>query len=47
MKLSVEEGTRSWSEPGAKEVGRLYRYDKGSEEWDNSDLFKLRYRRRP
>jgi len=28
---------RSWYGPGTKEVWRLYRYDKGSENWDNSD----------
>ena len=28
---------RRWSGPSAKEVERLYRYDKGSENWDHSD----------
>ena len=38
---------RSWYEPNTKEVGRLNRYDKGKENLDNSDQFKLRCRQIP
>ncbi len=54
MKLSPEEGTRSWYEEGTELVRTRYEgsgaplsIDKGKEDWDHSDQYKLRGRQRP